>query len=218
MSELYIHAYPKSPSRVTEGTSRVVRGTSDGALAAAPWLDMLCMEGREFCGSDADQNDALLGQTSFVVTTPTLLLHVPLGTTAIPSFVHLCQAGSVGGGAVDVLIEYDNAARYSSGGTSETVLALRTDNPVTNNCTLYSNPTASSGYGTRVWGATIGQDVSPAEGAVNGVFLSARKGTLPMGYLVGPAALAIYTYATSTGPTWLWSIGWFEVPSSSINA
>lgn len=180
----------------------------------------LAADGRLFVASDADQNDFVTGQTSFAATTPTFLLQVPSNVIAVPIFVNLSQTGSVAGGAVDVLIELDDADRYSSGGTAETMFnpnkfaggALTSPTARTPACTLYSGATASAGYGVRVWGATVGQDVSPAEGAVPGPFWKAE---MPY-FLSGPAAFLIYTYAGTTGPTWAWSIGWAELPNGPV--
>ena len=174
-------------------------------------LTWLAAEGRIFYASDADQNDLVTGQTSFANTTPTFLLSVPSGTTAVPLGVRLFQTGTVAGGAVDVIMEIDDAARYSSGGTSETVLCARTTGGQTNLSTLYSGATASSGYGVRIFGATLGQDVSPAEGAVNEILWTPSAG---LDFLVGPASFLVYTYAGTTGPTWWWSIKFAEFPTT----
>lgn len=168
-------------------------------------------KGNLFISSDADDNDLVTaGQTSYAATTPTWVVDVPLGRTVIPLFVNLSQSGSVAGGAVDVIISIDrDNTRRSSGGTVEKVYGVRKgrSTPVA----VYStNPTASSGYGIRVWAATIGQDVSPAEGAVPGPFW---RPEIPL-ELEGPASLLIYTYAASTAPTWYWSIGFGEFLTS----
>lgn len=176
-------------------------------------LSALAMEGRAFYASDNDQNDVVTGQTSFANTTPTFLLDVPSGTTAIPILVALTQSGSVAGGDIDVIMEIDNADRYASSGTSETVLCARTSGGRSNLCTLYSNPTAESGYGVRIWGVHVAPDISPAEGVINELVWT-PAGTLD--YIVGPGALAIYTYAGTTGPTWLWTIKWIEIPTADL--
>jgi len=177
-------------------------------------LTWLAAEGKVFYASDADQNDTVTGQTSFANTTPTFLLDIPSGTAVIPLMVRLAQTGTVAGGAVDILMEFDNATRYASGGTSETVLGARTTGAKTNACTLYSGATAAAGYGVRVDGVTLGQDVSPAEGANNEYLWVPQSG---LDFLVGPAAWAIYTYAGTTGPTWYWTVKWAEVPSTELD-
>lgn len=190
-------------------------GLLQTANLGSDFLTYLAADGRIFYASDADQNDLVTGQTSFANTTPTFVLEVPTGTTAIPLMVRLSQTGTVAGGAIDVIMELDNAARYSSGGTTETVLAAKTGgNTQSNNCTLYSGATAAAGYGVRIFGATIGQDVSPAEGAPNEILWTPVAG---LDFLVGPAAFLVYTYAGTTGPTWFWTVKWAEIPSGWVN-
>lgn len=175
-------------------------------------LSWLSAEGRVYYAADADQNDTLTGQTSFADTTPTLLVRVPSGTTLIPLMADLAQDGTVAGGTVTVVMEFDNADRYDSGGTSETVLASRTAGGWGGTCpvTVYSNPTAAAGYGVRVATFVVGQDVAPAEGAPNKVHWTPEAG---LDYLVGPATWAIYTYAGATGPTWDWALKFAAFPT-----
>lgn len=202
-----------SVARVAAGGYRGASGTRDGALFVADWLRALAHEGRVFIASDADANDAVLGQTSFADTTPTFLLRVPSGTTAIPIFASLQQSGSVAGGAITVTFEIDNADPYASGGTAETILSTRTDQPFTPGCSLYSNPTVTTGnYGVQVDNFLVGPDISSAEGAINRILWTPPA---PI-FLVGPASKKIYTYAASTGPTWQWAIGWAEIPTTAI--
>jgi len=180
-----------------------------GGILTADYLWNLTQQGKVFIASDADQNDLVTGQTSFADTTPTFLLDVPAGTTAVPLFLNLSQTGTVAGGAIDVIIEIDRVKRYSSGGTSEKVFS---PSARTGACKLYTGATALTGYGVRLWGATIGQDVSPAEGAIQGPFW---KPEVPY-QLVGPASFLIYTYAGTTGPTWFWSFGWASLDTKTV--
>lgn len=190
------------------------------SISAADPIWRLSASGRIFIASDADENDLVTGQTSFVATTPTFLLAIPSGTVCLPLFVNLSQTGTVAGGPIDVISYMDNTNRYSSGGTSELVFNPNSRSETTNGvagprvnvCTLYSNPTAAAGVGARIFGATIGQDVSPAEGGVPGPFWRAE---LPY-MLTGPASFLVFTYAGTTGPTWFWSIGWAEWPTTTV--
>lgn len=174
---------------------------------SADLLWRVAMEGRLFTACDADQNDLVTGQTSFANTTPTFLLRVPAGVICVPLFLNLGQTGDVAGGPIDVIIEIDDVDRYASAGTKETTFSSRRRSLRTPQCSLYSGATASAGFGARIVGVTIGQDVSPAEGAVPGPFW---KPEMPL-LLEGPASLLVYTYAASTGPTWFWSAGWAEL-------
>ena len=173
---------------------------------------LLSSQGRIFTASDADQNDTVTGQTSFATTTPTFMIDVPSGTTIVPLLVSLGQTGTVAGDAITVIIELDNADRYNTGGTAETVFNNKTAGGVfTNACSVYSGATATDAYGVRTFGVTVAQDVAPAEGISNEVLWTP---TSTPEFLVGPAAFLVYTYAGTTGPTWFWTIKWAEIPTS----
>jgi hypothetical protein len=179
--------------------------------AADALATRLAAEGRVFYGSDADQNDTVTGQTSFANTTPTFMIRHDSTNTVVlvPLYISLNQTGTVAGDAVQIIVEIDNAARWSSGGTVETVLSSRPLKGKTNQCILYSNPTAGSGYGVRVDGITTGQDVSPAEGALQQYLWTP---TSTMDILDPGSNLLVYTYAGTTGPTWFWTFKWAEIP------
>ena len=199
-----------------EGLSTKARLSKAGDLIALPSLEHLGRAGRIFIASDADQNDTVTGQTSFANTTPTFLLNVPSGTTAMPLYVCLVQAGTVAGAAIDVIFEIDNANRYSSGGTAETVLASRTDAPVTNASTLYSGATATAAYGVAFDHIlAIPADVAPAITEIYEYHQIKWRPPVPI-YVVGPGAFLVYTYAGTTGPTWNWAVAWAEIPTTSI--
>lgn len=173
------------------------------------WFDVFCGEGRMFYAADADQDDKVTGQTSFADTTPTFMLRVPTGTTCVPVLVALGQSGTVAGDTVNVIIESDDVDRFSSG-TAETRYAARVGSPITPAVLAYSTVTASAGYGTRVMGISVGQDVAPAEGISNEIIWS------PTGpdFLVGPASFLVYTFAGTIGPTWYWTLKWLEFPTT----
>lgn len=184
------------------------------ATLNSDYLTYLASEGRVFYAADADQNDLVTGQTSFAATTPTFVLNVPTGVIAIPLMVRLAQTGTVAGGPIDVIIEIDNAARYSSGGASETVFNAKTGGNVqTTGCAVYSGATASAGYGIRLAGYTLGQDVTTPSTSSEVLWTPAAG----LDFLVGPASFLIYTYAATTGPTWFWTLKWAEIGSGDIS-
>lgn len=180
------------------------------------WLSRM---GYVFYASDADQNDLVTGQTSFANTTPTFLLNVPSGTTAIPLLVRLGQTGTVAGGVISTIVEFDDIAAYDSGGTAETILCARTDNPLASNAnftnaTLYSGATATAGYGVRVYGRTIAQDTDPS--STENVLEVIWTPIAGLDFLVGPASMKVFTYASATGPTWWWTIKWAAFPTGMV--
>lgn len=208
-------------SRSARDAFRAPALTPDGSLFSSDYLHMLSREGRIFCSRDADEDDTIAGQTSFAATTPTLLLAVPDEYIAIPLWVRLVQTGSVAGGAISIHVTADNTNRFSSGGTTQTVKSLRTDNPVATGCTLYSAPTAAAATASVVIvdHDIIAADVAPASADAQRfdyLWTPGKNGGAPI-YVVGAGCFMVFTYAASTGPTWLWSIGWAEIPESELN-
>lgn len=187
-------------------------------------LSMLAAEGHGFYSSDADPNDVVTGQTSFANTSPTFILSNPAGSGVIiiPVMISLTQSGTVAGGDIDVLVELDNTDRFSSGGTAELVFCSRTDSPRgttaadgtgINKGILRSGATTSAGVGINVYRQRLGADISPAEGAVQEVFW-APTGSLD--FMAPGSSLLVYTYAGTTGPTWLWSFKWLEINTDEV--
>ena len=184
-----------------------------GAGLPVPSLDFLWLasyNGWIFATGDADQDDKVTAQTSFANTSPTWAIDVPAGYTVIPLYWNLSQTGTVAGGAIDVIFEIDNVKRFSSG-TAEKAF---NSNFKTARSGVYSTVTAVAGYGATVFQATIGPDVSPAEGAVPGPFW---KPDYPI-LLKGPASLLIYTYAAVTAPTWFWNGAFVELTNANAEA
>jgi len=199
----------------TDGVTGIIRALRDGSLVSSNFIEALAMEGRVFYASDGDQNDTVTGQTSFANTTPTFLLDVPKGITAIPLYMHIVQTGTVAGGEIALLMEIDDGERYSTGGTAEKVLSSRTDMPIKNVCTLYSGATATAGYGVGIYHAEVVQDIDPAAADDWRWHNILWTPSLP-NFVVGDGAWAIYTVAGSTGMTMYWSLAWAEIPSSSL--
>ena len=206
--------------RVNYALGQALGNTGIGFTADISWR--LAKEGRIFAAADADQNDAVTGQTSFANTTPTFMLSNPATAVGgspvvcIPFYYQLNQMGSVAGGdiAVDTEIVFPDA--YASSGTSEKVRKLRIAmqglQPA-NKCLLRSTPTATAGYGLSLGHATLAPDVSPAEGMIN-----VYEWRAPVGLMLDPgSSLNVFTYAASTGPTWGWTFVWAEVPIEWLN-
>lgn len=184
--------------------------------------EYLATLGRVFYTSDADQDDALTGQTSFAATTPTIMIDVPLGQTVIPLMVNLHQTGTVAGGAITVITEIDNADRYNTGGTAETTFCSLTTGgdlggTLPTGVAVYSGATANAGYGVRLDSAVMAQDVDPAvtEASQRKYLWTPQAG---LDYVVGPGAFLVYTYAATTGPTWLWTIKFAVIPTDWVGS
>lgn len=153
-------------------------------------------------------NTTATGTTTLANTTPTWLLDVPAGITCIPLMASLQQAGSVAGAAVTVIMEVDNADRYTSGGAALTVLNARTDGPGLPSSggvapVMHVRSTAilaTNAYGVQIWAPLVGPDISPAEGVTNELVWTPPAGAPE--FLIGPAAWLINTNAATTAPTW----------------
>lgn len=185
---------------------------------------VLAAQGRIYAASDADQNDRVTGQTSFVNTTPTFLLNNPStsGVILIPFYYQLTQTGTVAGGDISVETEVRSPTAYSSGGTAEGKSSLFFGQgnvtgaapAVTATGVLYSGATAGAGAGRQLGHATLAPDVSPAEGVIN-----IYQWNAPTGLFLGPnSSLNVYTYAASTGPTWGWVFVWAEIPFKMLGS
>lgn len=183
-------------------------------LRSQDFLSYLALQGKTFTlGPSSAINATVTGQTSFVATTPTFLLNVPTGKTVIPLFMGLCQAGTVAGGDITVLMGKDKISRYSSGGTELSALPDRGSIGTQPTSKLYSGATATTGVATRMMGLLLGPDVSPAEGVINEIVWTPAA---TLDFLDGPAAWMIYTYAGTTGPTWFYEFKFAEVDTSDL--
>lgn len=187
-----------------------------GAGYSADLMWKLAKEGRIFTYGDADTDDMVTGiaTASFTTATPTFLLDVPQGVTAIPLFLNMQQGGTVGGGTVFLFITVDEQGRYLSGGTVEKAYSPLGTQPQSRLISLPTVSTDAISFGQRVWGTQIGQDVAPAEGAVQA---GDWRPPYPL-LLRGPASLLIYSHAATTAPSWVWSIGIAEMPTDALFA
>ena len=182
----------------------------------------LASEGMMYRFSGSTLDATATGATSFATTTPTFLMNVTAGTqyAVIPAEARLFQAGTVAGGAVTVLLEMDNADRYTSGGTAMTTQNVKTTGPaipsgVAAYSTIGSAITATNAVGIRMGGYLLGQDVSPAEGAVNEIIWTPQAGTEVLAPTASlGASFLINTFAGTTGPTWFFSLKAAVVPLS----
>ncbi len=164
--------------------------------------------GRRFAASHQTPGTAIVGQTSFVATTPTFLVSQSAASKRVVlSAMNLSLVSPAPGGAVTVLIAIDRTDRYSSGGTSVTPqnLLADPDDAADANAAGFAfrtNPTASAaGGGANVpryaWIWSIPRVVAnPTPFSVG----------FDDGAVIGKTgSILIYTWAASTAPSWLFS-------------
>ena len=208
-------------TRAGRGNYRAFSVTPDGVGFSADHLHALAREGRIFGGGDSTLIQTITSAVTYATTSPTLLLQVPDATVALPLYLLLTQTGTVGGGEITIHIEYDNADRYTSGGTAETVLSTRTDAPLAKACTLYSNSgsaiVATDAYGMGLWHGEFIQDVDPAVADDFNWHNWEWRPPVPV-YLVGPAAFLVNIVAATTGATYYWNFFWAEIPESEFTS
>jgi hypothetical protein len=173
-------------------------------------LAVLAAQGRVFDFAASAINTTATGTTTLANTSPSFLLDIPVDITCIPVYASLQQAGTVAGAAITVIMEKDNADRYTSGGTAMTIYNDRGRTIPDNGAatplspafysTIGSAIVATNAYGIQMWAPLVGQDVSPAEGVTNELVWTPPAGAPD--FLIGPAAWIVNTNAGTTGPTW----------------
>jgi hypothetical protein len=127
-----------TPSQIADGAVGNIKLSRSGALVNQFFINQCISEGRGFQISNAARQTALaMGGTSFSDTVPALNIDVPTGYSFIPLKIVLNQGGTVAGGVITVIIAYDNAIRYVSGGSAVTPGGLRSDLPSTSSCPCY---------------------------------------------------------------------------------
>jgi len=147
---------------------------------------------------------AVTGQTSFVATTPTIMLYQSASAKRlILDRLTLSQSGTVAGGNITLRIARDTTSRYASGGTTITPTDPNGDGTAAASAaTLKTNPTASAD------GSTDHEIIEIEIEAVTGRPVDYDFGGCVM--IGATGSLMIYTFAATTGPSWKWDLRWIE--------
>ena len=197
-----------------DGTPVENRHNRQGNAVVQDAYEQWVNEGRVFCSSDADGDDAIAAIATWVVTTPQLLLQVPVGTTCKPLWLTANNLGTTAGTTGAYIIMYDKIDRYASGGTAEGVSAMRTDAPHGNKVVCRSTPTAAAASDARTLFVQHYETDQGTTGAVgDNLMWSAKSNFSPL--LVGPAAFLLWIEGDATSP-FAWSAGWAEFPTGEI--
>lgn len=225
MAHLYVAAQQLDPSRGSDGTDVKVRGTRDGALYQAPWIQALCLEGRVF---QAAPGSTALGTTvgAFGGTTTIdfdefdYLQTIPATVAVLPIYINVGIAvtgtageggfqaywgGSGVAGANPVTVTPHNLRPASSNVSACTVVALCDDGgtafvPAGLIARAASNTiTVTSGF----------MDV-PAWSVVNAGYVPVIEGLASPGRQIG---IWVYSQGATTG---FIQHAWAELPISAI--
>ncbi len=205
-----------------DSTAGMARTNRRGELVVSSLRDQLVLDGRMFQISNAAKQTALAaGGTSYSDTAPAFSADIPTGTTCLPFEFSLRQGGTVAGGVITVIITYDVANRYTSGGTAITSRNMRqtgATSPVTSGLTWYGSTTslllgALTQHNT-IWSGILPMDVATSPNSPQ-MKVELTRENFPLPVLVGPACIAIYTFAGTTQPSWFFRFAWAEIPTVS---
>jgi len=158
--------------------------------------------GIRFSASHQTPTTLATGQTSWVVTTPTFgIYQTSKATRVVLTRMTLVQEGTVAGGEVFGRIAIDSANRGSAG-TAVVPQCMSSEFSTTANATFAFNPTASAaGAGTRYI------RTFSAEHNVSNI----TEIDFGDGLIIGATgSILVYTWATTTGPSWSFSFEWIE--------
>ncbi len=174
-----------------------------GNIAALVW------EGQVFNTCNPVLGTGITGQTSLALTLSTVQLR-NLGSKAmVPLWARFVQVGSIANARIHVVsYAYDND-QYTSG----TALEI--------NCTNRQKASASQVQGAHtatIPALTVGNAVEMSSGEIFKSVTTVNTGDFhelleaPGAFVINPGgAWSIYTWCGTTGPTWLFNIGWAEI-------
>ncbi len=199
-----------------EGTDPGVRVSRQGATVVVDQYDQWIAEGRVFCSSDADGDDTVAAISTWVATTPQLLIDIPSGTTVKPLWVAANNLGTTDGTTGAYIIMYDGVDRFNTGGNSEAITNMRADDNLGSAVTVYTSPTANAATAARtlyLQSYETNNGGQAALGVHDNLNWTARNHFSPI--LVGPAGFLVWIEGDATSP-FAWSLGWAEFPTADI--
>lgn len=227
MSDVRITREVSSVSRGTsDGPLRSLRGTRDGAVFTADWYLAAALEGRAFGVNHGTGTDPVTTNAgALIVAEPDLIVQVPADTTIIPVYLEYAIEDTATGGPVEVVAVASSAAtQATSPGTGLTIYNMRTDAPITSNCTASRTNTSGvtpytgnfiefyrgyAGDATDQHGSNTAQTVNSATRA----HWSASDTMVPP-IMTGVSQIGVYM--VGSGLTGWITLIWVEMPSNSI--
>jgi hypothetical protein len=220
VSELKVKVQQSNVGRAADGSWPALRGTRDGAAFSADWIQALILEGRGFgAGIGLLSAGEALPAAAITTLRPQLWVRVPNGTAIIPFYaaVQVEDTGATGNFEVSLGISPIDAGNGTSSAADYGPVALRTDAPISSNCTCRQEATgdvtAASDPTVELWRVFKAEDnaATPATGG-NANFVWEPE-VCPVVVGAGTLHMAI---GSSAAPTVTAQIQWVEVPESAI--
>jgi len=225
MASVFVNAAQTGSVAIAgEGDQRQVRGSRDGAVFQAPWIQGLVLEGRCYMIQVGALTTPIVGGGNGTVVDlaePEVNIGVPAGTTIFPFRVGVqCESSATeaDNDIGEIIVGFDRLATNAGGTfTDEVAVNLRTDNP---NSSLTDPNSAYTGNQTteptvielaRLQRQPI-VDVSSVARDNTTLHLRYEPSVVPV--LVGPAQLLVYWggVAARSGFAQLF---WAELPTTS---
>ena len=191
------------------------------APLASKW-DLFALQGLMFNTKQATIGTAIAGSAAaeggIVLTAPSFRFSVPVGTTVFPHRLNFTFA-TLAGVDNEIAVAYTATNSYTSGGTANTPLNWRTDNPAATKVTnCYVAAGSAVVEGTLSSPRVLYQACIPLAATWATSYTLERTWELTFDDLVpivGPASFLVFLSAKTTASTWYFSADWAEVPTKS---
>ena len=207
-----------------EGDDQQARGTRDGSLFAAPWIQGLILEGRCYMIQVGALTTPIVGGgdgTIIDLDQPEVNIGVPSGTAIMPFRVDVqCESSATeaDNDIGEIIIGFDRLATNAGGTfTDETAVNLRTDNP--NSSLTDPNSAYTVNQTTEPTVIELARlqrqpivDVSSVARDNTTLHLRYEPSVVPV--LVGPAQLLVY-WGGVAARTGFAQVFWAELPTTS---
>lgn len=229
MVEARIFAQQTGVGRTSEGNFVGLRGTRDGAMFSADWMQALVLEGRGFSAESGTATtpivmvDQVDGTTD--LTLPSFLLAVPNNAVVIPTYLRVTVEATVAlERSMDTMAVASSVYDGDVTATGLTIVNMRTDAPVASLCTASGKVTATgtspyTGNNYEFWrphgGAVINSAAAAAGGWNYAYEWSAKEASVPP-IIVGEGSLSIYNFVYTDANSHFIGAQWIELPEGAV--
>lgn len=218
MADLKILPVVKSPSRNTADSQAYIglRGTRDGVVFTAEYLENLAMQGRIFSANMGSVTTPLTFLTT-AANRPDAWIRVPAGTAILPIKVNVVlesMAGTVT--EIDVRICQNDIGNGTSSVASVGPLSHRTDSPITSLCTARQLATGDTTAETNPISLFRRTYIRADDAGSDWKGLEIGRELLGYPVLVNASTLEVFIAGTGTQATGFVVVTWAEVPASDL--